>query len=138
MAKSGSNALQKGIYDRLVAAPSLGATVYDFVPQNTAFPYIKIGEENLGEYDTKSSFGRSGNFTIHVFDTATGNKSIKTIMDNIYTRLHRQEAAMTVTGFTVINCYCDFTRVMLQSDEAGGGDKYHHGVLGFNIILNEV
>ena len=138
MASSGSNALQKGLYDVLTGGGGVGAPVYDHVPQNSAFPYIKIGQENLVEFDTKSTFGRQGNFTIHVFDTAAGNKTVKTIMDAIYQRLHRKEAGLSVVGFEVVNCYCTFTKVMLQSDQYGGSDKYMHGVMDFEIQIGEV
>lgn len=136
MPSSALNAVQKGLYDSIGAISGLGASVYDFVPQNASYPYIRIGLDSAIEYDTKPTTGNEVDATIHVWARAAGAKSIKTIMDKIYQRLHRLEANLTATGFTVVQCLCVFQTVMLESNH-DGGDKYYHGVMRFQILVQE-
>lgn len=136
MATSALNAVQKGIYDSLGAISSFGASIYDFVPQNASYPYVRIGLDSAVEFDTKPTTGNELDATIHIWAQAAGAKSIKTIMDKIYQRLHRQEANLTATGYTVVQCLCNFQTVMLESSH-DGGDKYYHGVMRFTIRVQE-
>ena len=56
-----SLALQKTVFDALdgdSTLQSLVTDVFDFVPENTAFPYVKIGEETAVDNGTKTLQGK--------------------------------------------------------------------------------
>ena len=136
MANSALNAVQAGLFNSIGAISGLGATVYDFVPQNAAYPYVRIALDDASDFDCKNASGREFVSTIHVWARAAGAKTIKDIMDKIYQRLHHLPATLSVRGFGVVNVFCSFTTSMVESAH-DGGDKYQHGVMRFNIQLSE-
>ena len=51
--------LQTAVYNALLASSPLttklgGNNIYDFVPENTAFPYVKIGDQTMVDDGTKT------------------------------------------------------------------------------------
>lgn len=132
-----ANAIQKGIYDRLIAQLS-GVGVYDHVPQGTAAPYVVIGEDTSVPWNTKSFDGQQYTLTLHVWDYfKAGKKSVKTIMQNVYAALHRQESAVTVTGFRLVLLECEFTTVMQDTTAVSEIDHYYHGVMRFRALVHD-
>jgi len=137
------NAIQAGIYTRLTGYTALttvlgGSKVYDHVPQGTAAPYVVIGEDTAVEFDTKTSNGWETTLTIHCWDfEAAGRKSVKTIMGHIYDALHKNEANITATGFSVVYCYCEYQESFQDTTVEGALDHYYHGVLRFRVYITE-
>lgn len=135
------NALQAGIYGRLAAYAPLtavlgGAKIYDHVPQSIEAPYIYIGEDTSAEYDTKSSNGWQMTCIIHVWDfERAGSKSIKTIMGHVYDALHKQEANITVAGFSLVTLVCEFAETFQETAIEGNSDHYYHGVMRFRAYI---
>ena len=79
--------LQKTIFDALdgdSTLQSLVTDVFDFVPENTAFPYVKIGEETSVDNGTKTLQGNEHTLVIHTFSRYRGSKETKEIMSRIY------------------------------------------------------
>jgi hypothetical protein len=138
------NALQAGIYSRLTGYSALttalgGAKIYDHVPQNTAFPYVMIGDDTGIELDTKTSTGWELTLTIHAWDyAAAGRKSVKALLAHIYDALHRQEASITVTGFTLVMMNYEFHETFQESANEGASDRYYHGVMRFRAIIRAI
>lgn len=138
-----ANALQAGIYARLTGYSALttalgGSKVYDHVPQNTAAPYVMIGEDTMIEADTKTENGWEVTLTIHCWDfEKAGRKSIKTIMGHIFDALHNQEASITVTGFSLVLIRREFEESYQETDEKGSPDHYYHGIQRFRAIISE-
>ena len=127
--------LQKAIYATLKADAGVialvGSRVFDRVPNNyDTFPYVKIGEDVLSQWDTDDANGFDGSITIHCYSRYSGKKEAKQIQGAIYAALHN--AAITVTGYNV---------AMLQQldqnalDEADG--KTVHGVQTFRVLIDE-
>ena len=86
-----SLALQKTVFDALDTDSTLQSKVtdvYDFVPENTAFPYVKLGEDTAIDNGTKTLQGNEHTLVVHTFSRYRGSKEIKDIMARIYTLLH--------------------------------------------------
>ncbi len=136
-----TNALQVGLYTRLLGYAALttalgGPAVYDHVPQNTAAPYVLIGEAMANEDDTKSANGWEFTVTIHCWDfLKAGRKSVNTLMGHIYDALHRQESSITVTGFALLQIYREFSQTIPEPAEEGQPDHYYHGIQRFRVLI---
>jgi hypothetical protein len=96
--------LQIAIDDALLAQ---GMTVYDRPPQvsdpsdNSAFPYVVIGETTSQPWDTDTETGQDVTMTIHTWSVA-GFLELKTMQTSVYNALHRQ--AIDVQGWHVLGC----------------------------------
>ena len=69
--------LQKSIFNALdgdSTLQNLVTDVYDFVPENTVFPYVKVGEETSLDNGTKTLQGNEHTLVIHTFSRYRGSK----------------------------------------------------------------
>lgn len=137
-----ANALQAGIYNRLTGHSALttalgGSKVYDHVPQGTTAPYVRIGEDTLSESDNKTRNGWEFTITIHVWDfDVGGRKSVKTLLGHVYDALHKQEANISVSGFTLVSFLYEFDDSFQEHPIEGASDKYYHGVIRFRALVH--
>jgi len=137
------NALQVGIYTRLTGYSALttalgGSFVYDHVPQGQDAPYVVIGDDTSVDSDTKTNNGWETTITIHCWDfEKAGRKSVKALMGHIYDALHKSEANITVTGFSLIYLQCEFQQTFQEQAIEGAGDHYYHGVQRFRALITE-
>ena len=106
---SGSYELQVGIYNKLVGdAPLMGSIVgvFDNHPQdgdggdNSIFPYITIGDDDLVAWDTDTETGTEATVNIHVWSRGNSRLETKQVQQLIYDALHRD--TITMTGYTVV------------------------------------
>jgi hypothetical protein len=107
--------LQKTVFDALdgdSTLQSLVTDVFDFVPENTAFPYVKIGEETAVDNGTKTLQGNT--LVIHTFSRYRGSKETKEIMSRIYALLH--ESSLTITGASLVNLRFEFSDIIKEND----------------------
>lgn len=123
MAKDSSWPLQQAIYDALktdatlIALLAEGASgVYDHVPQDSDFPYVAIGESDQrpGELETKTEDGFEERVTIHTWTRTFGKNEVKNIMAAVLDALDK--AALSVTGYTLVDLRFDFGTVMIEDD----------------------
>lgn len=129
--------LQTAIYDKLTndsALMALITAVYDHVPQNaaseddSAFPYVVIGDDNVDAWDTDTETGFEFVITIHTWSRYRGRKETKQVQGAIYDALNRQ--SLTVTGFTVLDV------LFLESESFLDADGItRHGISEFNIKM---
>lgn len=124
--------LQKTIFDVLNGdsnlTSTLGASVYDFVPDSTAFPYVKLGEETAIDNGTKSLQGNEHTLVIHSFSRYRGSKQIKEIMSRIYALLH--ESSLSVSGASLVNLRFEFSDVIKENDGLTS-----HGLQRFRAVV---
>ena len=124
--------LQKTIFDRLSGdsnlTSTLGAAVYDFVPDNSAFPYVKLGEETAVDVGTKTLQGNEHTLVIHSFSRYRGSKEIKNIMSRIYALLH--ESSLSVSGAELVNLRFEFSDVIKEND-----GRTTHGLQRFRAVV---
>jgi len=124
--------LQKTIFDSLSGdnnlTSTLGATVYDYVPDSSAFPYVKLGEETAIDNGTKSLQGNEHTLVIHSFSRYRGSKQIKEIMSRIYALLH--ESSLSVSGASLVNLRFEFADVIKENDGLTS-----HGLQRFRAVV---
>jgi hypothetical protein len=123
--------LQKSIFNALdgdSTLQNLVTDVYDFVPENTAFPYVKVGEETSIDNGTKTLQGNEHTLVIHTFSRYRGSKEVKEIMSRIYTLLH--ESSLSVTGASLVNLRFEFSDVIKENDGFTS-----HGLQRFRAIV---
>lgn len=76
----------------------IGTRVYDAVPQETAFPYIRLGDQIITDYGDKSEPGQQFVETFHIFDRSPANrgqKSVNQIQARLYLLLHEKQIAVS-------------------------------------------
>ena len=124
--------LQKSIFDVInndsTITSTYGANVYDFVPDNSAFPYVKIGEETSVDNGAKTLQGNEHTLVIHIFSQYRGSKEVKNIMARIYALLH--ESNLSVTGASLVNLRFEFSDVIKEND-----GLTMHGLQRFRAIV---
>jgi len=126
-------AVQTAVFGALTGRAELIALVdvYDSVPQDAAFPYVTIGEDNHNEWDTDTTIGSDCSITIHTWSRARGRKETKQIQAEIYAALHRAE--LTHTGYKFDSCDWESSQSFTDAD-----GLTRHGVQTFRIILERV
>ena len=75
-----SIALQQTIFNTLdgdSTLQSLVSDVFNFVPQNTAYPYVQIGDDSLSDNSTKDLDGNIHSIVIHTWSRYRGDKEAK-------------------------------------------------------------
>jgi hypothetical protein len=139
---SPDNALQAAVYARLTNYAPLrqalgGQKVYDFVQPKLEAPYVVIGDDTLGDFSTKTENGWDCTLTIHAWDfEKAGRKSVKALLGHIYDALHRQEASVSVAGFSLIELRFDgFQTTFQETAIEGANDHYYHGVARYRALL---
>ena len=124
--------LQKTIFDTLSGDSTLtstyGANVYDYVPDNSSFPYIKVGEETSVDNGTKTLQGNEHTLVIHTFSQYRGSKEVKNIMSRIYALLH--ESSLSVSGASLVNLRFEFSDVIKEND-----GLTTHGLQRFKAVV---
>lgn len=123
--------LQKSIFNALdgdSTLQSLVTDVYDFVPESTAFPYVKIGEETSIDNGTKTLQGNEHTLVIHTFSRYRGSKEVKEIMSRIFALLH--ESSLSVSGASLVNLRFEFSDVIKENDGFTS-----HGIQRFRAVV---
>lgn len=127
----GSFALQTAVYSTLNGdsnlTSTLGASIFDDVPEDSGFPYIQIGADTINEYGTKDVDGASTSLTLHVWSQYKGSLQTKNIMDRIHSLLH--DASISVTGYNLINIRFEFGDILRDPDGVT-----RHGIIRFRAI----
>jgi len=123
--------LQKSIFNALdgdSTLQSLVTDVYDFVPESTDFPYVKVGEETSIDNGTKTLQGNEHTLVIHTFSRYRGSKEVKEIMSRIYALLH--ESSLSVSGASLVNLRFEFSDVIKENDGFTS-----HGLQRFRAVV---
>ncbi len=125
--------LQKAIYARLTGNAGLMAKitgVFDFVPQNQAYPFIQIGEMDFSPWDTHTFDGFEATITINLWARpgSRGRASLHDIQNDIYNLLHRY--IFSVSGFTVVSMRFDFSNIVVDPDSVT-----YHGIQRFKLLM---
>lgn len=125
------NEFQKAVYARLSSQlPTV--PIYDYVPANSAFPYIRLGFTTALAADTKTEDAQEFTIQIHIFTKSAGRKDAETIMQNLYTALNKHTLVMT--GFSCVFCRCEYSQADVEPQE-GNNDHYQHGVMRFRSLI---
>jgi hypothetical protein len=117
-------ALQKGLRTALAADAGVSAIVstriYDEPPQNVTFPYVRFGDISPDAFDTDSTEGAIVDIGIEAHSrSASGRVEAVQIIEAIKNALHRNENAVTVSGFSLIELI--FQTYSVTRDAEGRG-----------------
>jgi hypothetical protein len=100
-----SFSLQQAIFAALSASSDLqtliGNRLFDFVPPDSAFPYVVLGDGSEADWSTSTEDGREHTIQIDVWSRQPGHKEAKQIADVIRATLNN--ASLTVSGATLID-----------------------------------
>lgn len=127
--------LQTALYARLNS--QLNVPVYDAVPQavdasdNSAFPYVTIGDDSSSEFDTDTSIGFDTDCTIHVWSRYRGRREVKQIQKAIYDALHLYN--LSVSGYHTVMVLFETADSFMDADGIT-----RHGVMVFRIVTEEL
>lgn len=100
-------ALQKGLVAALKADSGVTALVstriYDDPPQDVTFPYVRIGDIQEVPADTLCDVGSEVIVDIRAYSRPNSGKvEVSRVSAAIFDALHRQEAAVTVASYALI------------------------------------
>ena len=126
-----ASALQQTVFNALDQSSTLQnlvTDVYDFVPERTAFPYVKIGEQTMVDNGTKNKQGTDFTIEVHTFSRYRGSVEIKNIMSVVYDILH--ESSLSVSGADLINMRFEFSDIIKEND-----GLTTHGVQRFRVFV---
>lgn len=127
--------IQGAIYNKLVsntALMSIVTGVYDDVPQaaksedDGAFPFVVIGDDDFGNWDTDTEVGWEFNFRVHIWSRYRGKKEILEIASEVHSALNR--ASITTNSYHVL----DVNHVSMDSFVEPDG-RTRHGVIQFRL-----
>ena len=124
MADGFALAIQKGLRARLVANAGVtdivSTRVYDEPPQTVTFPYLRFDQITANAFDTDSTLGSVVDITIEANSrSASGRVEAVQIVEAVRAALHRQEANVTVTGFTLVELIFQTYSVTRDTDGRG-------------------
>ena len=123
--------LQKTVFDTLDGDSNLQSKVsdvYNFVPQNTAYPYVQVGDDSMADNSTKDLDGNVHSIMIHTWSRYRGDKEAKEIMARIYELLHN--SSLSVSGASLVNARFETSDILNDPD---GITK--HGVQRFRFVI---
>lgn len=129
--------IQKKLYEILTADSTLTAllasstSVFDFVPQETAYPFIVIGELNNKDRGSHTTDGFETELTLHVWDRNTGRKKILDILKRVDDLLHN--TVWSISGQTEVGIRRSTLNVIVEPDSVT-----YHGISSFKILTQEV
>lgn len=125
-------ALQSTIYSTLnndsTLTNTLGASIFDDVPQGAATPYVTIGEDTAVDFSAGEHDGADITVNIDVWSEYKGSKETKQIIDRIHDLLH--DSNLSVTGFNLVNLRFEFSDILRDPDGVT-----RHGVIRFRAII---
>ena len=126
--------LMKAIIAKLKANTSVmgyvATRVYTHVPQNTAFPYIKISISSL-PFDSKDTTGMEHEVSIACFSREATPEEASAIRAAVYSVLHRNESGLTLDSGTLFNL--NYSGVGFVEQEPDG--KTWQGLAQFRAVV---
>jgi len=130
---------QKAIFTKLTGdtalATLLGASqsvqkVFDFVPDNTPYPYITISPKPFTERGNHTKEGWACEFQINVYHQVRGDKTVQSIQARVNDLLNDQ--SLSVSGWNVLGCRRTFVDILTLEDNVT-----KMGIQRFNLLLGE-
>lgn len=132
-----SFAIQTAIYTTLTGSTAVtgaGSTgtvsIFDHVPQDSAFPYVAIGEVYDNDWSSKSQDGQEVEMMLHVWSRYRGMKEAKDIGSAIHTALHN--VSLSPTGHRLVLLQFRHATYLTEPD-----GLTRHGALRYRALTNE-
>ena len=125
--------LQTAIYNSLTGDTTLMASingVFDFVPQETNYPYVTIGNDDYTWFGSMGKDGGQYNVQIDIWTQQENREECKNIMKLVSDFLHN--GSLIITNNVHISTRLDFQETVQESD-----NFTHHGIQRYTIFLHE-
>ena len=123
--------LRTALFARLDA--QLTTPIFSYVPQNTLYPYIRVGDVTASTQDTQTTGMQLYSVSIHTFDkSVASSQTVEGIMQNIYGAIHNYP--LVISGYTVVYCRQSNLNVFQQGEP---NDRYWHGIQTFDIMVQD-
>lgn len=124
--------LRKAIYARL--DNQLTASVYSYVPQDSAYPYVRIGDVSAVTIDTQSTEMQQYSVQIHSFDKSVASSSaIESLVASVYGALHNYP--LVISSYNVVYIRQSNINIFQQGEP---NDRYWHAVQVFQVVVEDV
>lgn len=128
--------IQKAVYSRLTADTTLMALiqgVFDFVPDNKPFPFIRIGDPEFADWSSHTFDGAQGTYQIDIWSrpTARGKAEALTLAEHVKRILHR--APLSVTGYATCSFRFDQASCIVDPDAVT-----YHGIVRFKFLMGGI
>ncbi len=124
-------ALQQALFTRLSGDGVLMGMIqdiYDVVPQQSAFPYLVIGDGMQNDIAASATISVQCALDIECFSRSKGRKDILLILDRVYALLHRN--VLSVSGYECLITRCERAETEMLLDALT-----LRGMMRVNVIL---
>lgn len=101
----------------LVTAGLAPWPVYGAAPQDTAYPYVVVGEPETSPRNTDSSVGVLLTVRVRHFGRSGAVQESNEFLDRVRELLHHQESTLALTNAEAVTMYIDGTSVEEPSEE---------------------
>ena len=124
MADGYALATQKGILAALKAASGVtglvSTRIYDEPPQDVVFPYLRFNTIQPNAFDTDTAEGSLVDISLEAHSrSASGRVEATQIVEAVQAALPRQEASVTIAGYTLVELIFDAISVTRDNDGRG-------------------
>ena len=124
MADGYALATQKGLLGALRANSGVtdlvSTRIYDEPPQDVVYPYLRFNTIQPNAFDTDTAVGALVDISFEAHSrSASGRVEATQIAEAVQAALHRQETAVTVTGYTLVELIFETISVTRDSDGRG-------------------
>jgi hypothetical protein len=137
---SALSAVQAAVYTVLAGDATLltlaPGGVWDHVPQNPTWPYVRVGGMAEDPMDTAGMQGRLVTFVVHAWSQYRGVKEAYAIVDRVVALLRYAPLSLG-SDWT----HCDTKHMTSQADEptlSEGGEQIQHVWAEFEVGVQEV
>jgi hypothetical protein len=127
--------VQQAIHDRLTGNAALMATisgVFDYVPEDVAYPYVVIGEATETPDNSHDRFGRQTVITLHVWSQYRGHAQGLAIAAKVTALLDHQP--LTITGLHHVVTRFEFSQTLTDPEPPG---DIRHVVLRYMVVTEQ-
>lgn len=128
-------AVQTALYGVLSGDAQLTALisgVWDYVPEDAAYPYVHIGEATEIPDNTHSTWGRQTTHTLHIWTQARGHAQGLTIAARVMQVLDHQP--LTISGQHHISTHYEFMQALTDPEPPG---DIRHVVMRFRVVTEQ-
>lgn len=88
--------------------------IFDFVPQETEYPYITIGEMRSSDISTKTNTAIDVDVDVNVYSRDKGSKESLDILEQVYQILH--DASLSLGSSSLTNLRFSSSEIIRQPD----------------------
>lgn len=126
--------IQTAVYTLLAAdatlTTTLGAGVYDEVPETASYPYVVVGEAYETPDNAHDRYGRRTSITLHVWSDHDGFSQAATIGSRVVELL--DHTPLTVSGWAHIVTRFEFSQTLRDPDP-----NLRHMPIRFVVVTEE-